>query len=124
MVALNLLSALALSLSFLWSIESVRAKQPHILLVVADDLGWHDVGFHGSEIRTPVLDKLAQDALLLDNYYVQPVCSPTRASMLTGRYPIRYGLLHHVYDNGDRFSLYLNETLLPQKLVEVWPSVN
>ncbi|XP_065188907.1 arylsulfatase B-like [Sycon ciliatum] len=95
---------------------SEAAKQPHVLLVVADDLGWGDVGFHGSEIRTPVLDKLATDGVTLDNYYVQPVCSPTRTSILTGRYPIRYGLLHHVYPNNQLFALPTNETLLPEKL--------
>ena len=100
------------------------AKQPHVLLVVADDLGWGDVGFHGSEIRTPVLDKLAAEGVTLDNYYVQPVCSPTRTSLLTGRYPIRYGLLHHVYSNNERFALPTNETLLPEKMNQVRPTTS
>ncbi|KAL9987467.1 hypothetical protein ACROYT_G001780 [Oculina patagonica] len=64
------------------------ASPPHILLLVADDLGWSDVGFQGSKIQTPNIDKLASEGVVLDNYYVQPVCSPTRSALLTGLYPI------------------------------------
>ena len=64
----------------------------HILLIVIDDFGWSDVGFHGSKIKTPNMDKLASEGVILDNYYVQPVCTPTRSALLTGRYPIHTGL--------------------------------
>ena len=66
---------------------------PHILLIVADDLGWNDVSFHGStQIPTPHSDALALGGVILDNYYVQPVCSPTRSSLLTGRHVIHSGI--------------------------------
>ena len=68
-----------------------KASQPHILFVLADDLGWIDVGFHGSEAKTPNIDRLAADGVVLNNYYVQPVCTPTRAALMTGRYPIHTG---------------------------------
>ena len=68
------------------------APRPNILYLLADDMGWGDVGFHGSEIKTPHLDKLAAAGARLEQFYVQPVCSPTRAGLLTGRYPIRHGL--------------------------------
>lgn len=68
------------------------APRPHIVMLLADDLGWNDVGFHGSEIQTPNVDRLAAAGARLDQYYVQPVCTPTRAAFLTGRYPMRYGL--------------------------------
>lgn len=65
---------------------------PNILVLIADDLGWHDVGYHGSEIRTPHLDKLARAGVRLERHYVCPTCSPTRAGLLTGRNPSRFGI--------------------------------
>ena len=70
---------------------NAAASPPHILFVVADDLGWSDVGFHGSKIQTPNIDKLASDGVVLDNYYVLPICTPTRSALMTGRYPIHTG---------------------------------
>lgn len=64
-------------------------RPPHIVFVLADDLGWNDVGFHGSSIRTPHLDALAAGGVLLDNYYTQPLCTPSRSQLLTGRYQVR-----------------------------------
>lgn len=54
-------------------------EKPNILFIVADDLGWHDVGYHDSELRTPTIDKLAQEGIKLENYYVEYVCTPSRA---------------------------------------------
>ena len=69
----------------------VIAVPPHVLLIVLDDLGWSDVGFHGSQINTTNMDKLVSEGVILDKYYVQPICSPTRGALLTGMYPIRTG---------------------------------
>jgi len=66
-------------------------ERPNILFILADDLGWGDVGFHGSPIRTPNIDQLANEGLELAHHYVCPMCTPTRASLLTGRYPSRFG---------------------------------
>jgi len=57
-------------------------------------LGWTDVGFHGSSFPTPNLDRLAEEGVKLDRYYVQQVCSPTRSALMTARYPFRTGLQH------------------------------
>lgn len=65
------------------------SRPPHLVFVLADDLGWNDVGFHGSNIRTPHLDALAAGGVLLDNYYTQPLCTPSRSQLLTGRYQVR-----------------------------------
>ncbi|EDO33632.1 predicted protein [Nematostella vectensis] len=92
------------------------SAKPHLLFVLADDLGWSDVGFHGSKIQTPNIDRLAANGVILDNYYVQPVCTPTRASLMTGKYPIHTGLQHGIIHNGRPYGLPLNLTLLPQKL--------
>ena len=77
--------------SFSLFVLQVIAFPPHVLLIVLDDLGWSDVGFHGSQINTPNMDKFASEGVILDNYYVQPICSPTRGALLTGMYPIHTG---------------------------------
>ncbi|MCK5369423.1 MAG: sulfatase-like hydrolase/transferase, partial [Cyclobacteriaceae bacterium] len=78
--------------------KSKTNNKPNIIVIVADDLGWNDIGFHGSEIVTPAIDKMVQGGMELDRFYVHSVCSPTRASLLTGRYPSRYGILSPLGD--------------------------
>ena len=63
-----------------------------VVLHVLDDIGLGDAGFSGAEWQTPSLDVLAARSVVLSRYYVQPVCSPTRAALLTSRYPFRIGL--------------------------------
>jgi hypothetical protein len=63
-------------------------SRPHIIFVLADDYGFNDVGYHGSKIKTPNLDKLASEGVKLENYYVQPICTPTRSQLLSGRYQV------------------------------------
>jgi arylsulfatase B len=70
---------------------------PSIVIIVADDLGWRDVGFHGGEVKTPNIDRIAKEGVRLERFYVAPVCSPTRAGLMTGRYPIRYGSMRSVF---------------------------
>lgn len=69
-----------------------KADAPNLVVFLADDLGFQDVGFHGSEIKTPHLDALARGGTELTQFYVQPVCSPTRGALLAGKYPSRLGL--------------------------------
>ena len=64
----------------------------NVVFMMADDLGWNDVGYHGSEIRTPHVDSIAERGVQLNRYYASPLCSPTRAALLTGRIPLRYGV--------------------------------
>lgn len=66
-------------------------QRPNILFMLADDMGWGDVGYHGAPIRTPNIDRLAAEGVELDQHYVCPMCTPTRVSLLTGRHPGRFG---------------------------------
>lgn len=79
----------------LFTIQAFSTEKPNILLVMADDLGWGDVGFNGNEvIKTPHLDEMAGNGLRFARFYTaSPLCSPTRGSCLTGRYPWRFGIL-------------------------------
>ena len=92
--------------------------KPNILYIVADDLGWKDVGFHGAEIKTPHLDQLAEGGARLEQFYAQPMCTPTRACLMTGRYPFRYGLQTAVIAANHKYGLPTDEWLLPQALQE------
>src|SRR5215467_6978219 len=94
------------------------APRPHIVYIVADDLGWKDVGFHGSDIKSPHLDSLAQAGARLEQFYAQPMCTPSRAALLTGRYPHRYGLQTGVIPSAGTYGLATDEWLLPQALKE------
>ena len=69
-----------------------RQSVPILLIVLADDLGWGDVGFHGSEIKTPSLDALVGEGVELERFYTSPISTPTRAGLMTGRYPNRFGV--------------------------------
>jgi arylsulfatase A-like enzyme len=73
-------------------ISGFAAGAPNVLLIVADDLGWADVGYHGSKLHTPNIDKLARSGAELHQHYVAPVCSPTRCGLLSGRYWSRFGV--------------------------------
>src|SRR4051812_17244325 len=97
----------------------VRAEAPNIVFILADDLGREDCGFMGGkEIKTPNIDKLAAAGAKLDAFYVQPVCSPTRAAFMTGRYPMRHGLQVGVVRPWAQYGLPLEERTLPQALKE------
>ena len=69
-----------------------EAAKPNVIVFVADDLGWGDVGFHKGNVPTPNLDRLAKEGVELQRFYVHPVCSPTRAALLSGQMPRRFGI--------------------------------
>ncbi|KAK3109012.1 hypothetical protein FSP39_021151 [Pinctada imbricata] len=90
--------------------------RPNILFIVADDLGWNDVGFRNPDMITPNIDKLAHSGIILNQSYVQPVCSPSRNSWMSGYYPFRSGLQHIVIRPAQPVCAPLNRTFLPQEL--------
>ena len=78
----------------------VAKDRPNFVLIMADDMGYSDIGCFGGEIRTPNLDRLAADGVRFTNFYNTARCCPTRAALLTGRYPHQAGVGHMVYDGG------------------------
>lgn len=91
--------------------------RPHIVFIIVDDLGSHDLGMHGSGIATPTMDSIAHEGLYLANSYVLPSCSPTRMAFLTGQYPYRYGCLS-VVPQSSNYGIPLSEQLLPEVLAQ------
>ncbi len=91
-------------------------KKPNIVFLLIDDLGYADCGFNGGkDILTPNIDRLAKAGSILENHYVQPVCSPTRSALMTGRYPTKTGI-YTIITPGAQWGLPLNERTLANAL--------
>jgi len=97
---------------------AAESSQPNIVFILADDLGYADVGFTGPDIKTPNIDKLRAAGAKLEAFYTLSVCTPSRCALMTGRYPIRYGRQYNVLRPGQKVGLSLDERLLPQALRE------
>jgi arylsulfatase A-like enzyme len=94
------------------------ASRPNIVYILADDLGWRDTGFHKGAARTPNLDRLASNGAVLNAFYAQPFSSQTRAALLTGRYPMRYGLQTLSITAASDYGLPADERTIAQALGE------
>lgn len=95
-----------------------QKKKPNIIVIVADDLGYDDLYFQSKQIQTPNVDKLiAEEGQFLSWYYAQCVCSTSRSTLLTGRYPLHHGINGAILWQTP-MGLNLNETLLPQVLLQ------
>lgn len=99
-------------------VATVRAAaskpKPNVVFIVVDDLGWDDVGFRSHQIQTPTIDALAAKGRVLQSYYVQDVCSPSRATFMTGRYAMHHSIVDWI-PPASAYGLPLNETTLAQK---------
>ncbi|MGQ7868733.1 sulfatase-like hydrolase/transferase [Sunxiuqinia sp. sy24] len=93
-------------------------KRPNIIILLADDLGYADVGFHGSDIKTPNIDRLAIEGVQLEQFYACPMCTPTRAGIMTGRYPIRFGLMRSVIPPQRKYGMPPEEFTVAEMLAE------
>ncbi|XP_046561882.1 arylsulfatase B-like [Haliotis rubra] len=92
------------------------AQRPNIVFIVADDLGWNDVGFRNPDMKTPNIDKLATEGIIFENAYVQPLCSPSRTAFMSGMYPFHAGTQHRTVFPDQAVCVPLNYTFLPQQL--------
>lgn len=101
------------------SVASANDRRPNIVVLLADDLGWAGVGYHDRQFQTPHIDTLVASGMELNRFYVAPMCSPTRAGLMTGRYPIRFGLGRAVIPPHRDFGLPPEETTLPEALAEM-----
>ncbi len=90
--------------------------KPNVIFILVDDMGWDDVGYNGSEIATPNLDRMAAAGMRLDRNYVYPICSPTRAALLTGHNPLHYGIDGPISDDS---SLPLDLKIMPEYFKEL-----
>nr|WP_140483542.1 arylsulfatase [Bradyrhizobium symbiodeficiens]QDF42424.1 arylsulfatase [Bradyrhizobium symbiodeficiens] len=107
------------SILSLMACDCVAAQQrPNIVVILADDLGNADLGYRGSEIKTPNIDQLAKGGVRLESFHGMPVCTPARAALMTGRYPMRYGLQTLVIFPNHTYGLPTDERTLPQALKE------
>lgn len=100
--------------SILVSAPVAASKRPNVVVIVADDLGWADVGYHGGNIDTPSLDKLAEQGVQLNRFYTTPICSPTRAALMTGRDPMRLGVAYGVIMPWDNIGVNPAEHFMPE----------
>jgi arylsulfatase A-like enzyme len=109
------LSSLAILMLTLHA-AGAEPRRPNVLLIVTDDQGYGDLGCHGNlKIKTPTMDSLARDGVRFRSFYVSPVCSPTRASLMTGRYNYRTGVVDTFLG---RSMMHPDEVTLPQMLGE------
>ena len=115
------LAAVALAAAacfFTYGAAQAADSKPNIIFIMADDLGNADLGYRGGQIQSPNIDKLAQEGVRLESFYGQQVCTPSRAALMTGRYPMRYGLQTLVIFPGHHYGLPTDERTLPQALKE------
>jgi arylsulfatase A-like enzyme len=105
----------AVALLLLPSVSPAADARPNVVIFLADDLGWADVGFHGEEvIETPSLDRLAKEGVQLDRFYSTPICSPTRAALMTGRDPMRLGVAYGVIMPWHTNGIHPDELFMPE----------
>jgi arylsulfatase A-like enzyme len=110
------LRAFIIGCGLLASAAALAAEgRPNVVVFLADDLGWSDVGFHGEEvIETPSLDRLAAEGVQLDRFYSTPICSPTRAALMTGRDPMRLGVAYGVIMPWHTNGIHPDELFMPE----------
>ena len=104
-----------LATALLWAAPAAAdPERPNVVIFLADDLGWADVGFRGGPIDTPSIDRLARQGMELHRFYTAPICSPTRAALMTGRDPMRLGVAYGVILPWHTIGIHPNEHFMPE----------
>ncbi|CAH0605798.1 unnamed protein product [Chrysodeixis includens] len=102
------------------TLSAFRTGPSNVVFIMVDDMGWNDVSFHGSDqIHTPNIDALAYQSVILQQYYSEPICTPARTALLTGKYPMRLGMHGQPLFNSEDRGIPLSERLLPSYLKEL-----
>jgi len=96
------------------SVSDKAYEQPNIVILVADDLGWADLGFRGSDIETPHIDSLARDGLTLNRFYSMPICTPTRSALMTARDPMKLGSVYAGFQPWQNGGVSPDEHFMPE----------
>ena len=109
-----LISLYLLQAAVVWS----DCDKPNIILFLLDDLGWNDTGYQGADYSTPTIDNMAAEGIRLNQYYVQPLCSPSRTALLSGKYPYHTALADSLIINGVPLALNLESVILTKGLKE------
>ncbi|XP_077982004.1 arylsulfatase B-like [Glandiceps talaboti] len=99
-----------------FGVRPQRHNPPHIVFFLADDLGWHDVGYNNPEMLTPNMDRLAAGGVIFNQSYTHPTCTPSRAAFMSGYYAFKTGMQHSVLQQLSPYGLPLNFTTLPETL--------
>lgn len=110
-------TAVFATLTLFTALPGFANERPNVIVMVADDLGWNDVGFHGGDIETPALDRLASEGMELNRFYTTPICSPTRAAMMTGRNPMRLGVAYATIMAWDNIGIHPDEHFMPESFL-------
>ena len=93
---------------------SPNLQLPNIIILLADDLGWADLGLRGSDIQTPNIDSLAADGLTLNRFYTMPICTPTRSALMTGRDPMKLGSVYAGFQPWQNGGVSPEEHFMPE----------
>jgi arylsulfatase A-like enzyme len=94
--------------------QSSSYDEPNVVIIVADDLGWADVGYHGSDIETPNLDQMAKDGMRLERFYSMPICTPTRSALMTARDPMKLGTAYAGFQPWNNGGVSPEEHFMPE----------
>ncbi|MFP6563782.1 MAG: sulfatase-like hydrolase/transferase [Myxococcota bacterium] len=112
--SIRALAALASLLCSVGAAAVTKPPAPNVVIFLADDLGWADVGFRGGPIDTPAIDRLAREGVELGRFYTTPICSPTRAALMTARDPMRLGVAYAVIMPWSNNGIHPDEHFMPE----------